>query len=47
MASLDTVGKIIDDRVCILLVTAAVGIEAVGIYAESIKNKKQQKDSLY
>ena len=40
MASLDLVGKTIDDRVCIPLVMAAVGI-----YAKSIK--KKQKDRLY
>ena len=39
MASLDLVGKMVDNRVCIPLVTAAVGVEAVGVYAESIKNE--------
>ena len=46
-ASLGPVGKTIGNRVCTLLVTAAVGTEAVGIYAKSIENKAQQKDRLY
>ena len=47
MASLDLVGETIDNRVCIPLLMAAVGTETVGIHAESIENKKQQKDRLY
>ena len=37
-ASLGPVGKTIDDKVCIPLVTAA-GTEGVGIHAESIEKK--------
>ena len=46
-ASLGLVRKTIGNRVCTLLVMAAVGTEAVGIHARSIKNKAQQKDRLY
>jgi hypothetical protein len=46
-ASLDQVRKTIDNGVCIPLVMAAVRTEAVGIHAESIENKTQQKDGLY
>ena len=46
-ASLGPVRKTISDRVCTLLVMATVGTEAVGIHAESMENKAQQKDRLY
>ena len=46
-ASLGPVKKTIDDGVSILLVMPAVGMEAVGIYAESIKNKTQHYSWLW